>query len=248
MVRTAINLYTVRELDEPTLDVLDRVADAGYDGVQFSGGVGDAAPAEVAEKLDERGLDVTAPHVGIDDLEGDFGAVAELYGEHLGCDSAVVPYLGVEHFESEEAVDQTAERLNDIAADLGERDWGLQYHNHEHEFVDLDGGNAFDRFAAGTEGSVDLEVDVGWVRYAGHDPAALLERYGDRVDLVHMKDVAVDADRDECFREIGEGDVDMAACADAAREIGASWLIYEHDAPEDPAASIDAGAAFLDGL
>ncbi|PSP71903.1 sugar phosphate isomerase/epimerase, partial [Halobacteriales archaeon QH_6_68_27] len=40
MVRTAINLYSVRELDLPMPEILDRVAAAGYDGVQFSGDYG----------------------------------------------------------------------------------------------------------------------------------------------------------------------------------------------------------------
>ena len=44
-----MNLYTVRELNEPLLDVLDRIADAGYDGVQF-GGFGDAGVDAGARK------------------------------------------------------------------------------------------------------------------------------------------------------------------------------------------------------
>jgi hypothetical protein len=41
------------------------------------------------------------------------------------------------------------------------------------------------------------------------------------------------------FREIGEVDVDMDACAEAARRPGVDWLAYEHEDPVDPAASLD---------
>jgi len=49
----------------------------------------------------------------------------------------------------------------------------------------------------------------------------------------------------EASCEIGEGDVAVAACVEAARAAGIEWLVYEHDDPTDPAASIDTGAAFL---
>ncbi len=240
MTRTAINLYSVRSLDEPTLTTLERVADAGYDGVQFSGGLGDATPGEVADALDGHGLAAVAPHVGIDALEDDLDAAVEPF-EPLGVDGVVVPWLDAECFEDREAALATAERLDDLAATAGRRELAVHYHNHDHEFVDLGDETAFEAFADAS-GTL-LELDVGWVETAGYDPAALLERYADRVGIVHMKDMA-----DGEFVEIGDGDVDMAACAAAAREGGAEWLVYEHDEPADPVASIDAGAAFLDGL
>jgi sugar phosphate isomerase/epimerase len=239
MVRTAINLYSVRELDEPLPRILDRVADADYDGVQFSGGFADRDPAAIADALDERDLAAAPPHVGIEELEDDPAASAAAVGA-LGTDGAVLPYLGEDHFDSRAAATETAERLNALAAVLGD-DIRLHYHNHAHEFVDLGDTTGFETFADASQ--VGLEVDVGWVHTSGHDPVALIEHYRDRIDLVHMKDMANGE-----FREIGEGDVDMQACADAARAAGASWLVYEHDQPEDPVASIDAGAAFLKEL
>jgi sugar phosphate isomerase/epimerase len=239
-MQTAINLYTVRNLDEQTLDILERVAAAGYDGVQFSGGFGDATIGEVADALDDLGLGVTGSHVDVSDLESDPDGVAEQCAR-VGSDSVVVPYLDADQFETRAAVEATADRLDDIAAAFVDRDLPVHYHNHAHEFTDLDGTTGYDLL--GDLSAVDLEVDVGWVETAGHDPVAVLDRYADRVDLVHMKDMT-----DGDFCEIGDGDVDMAACADTARAADASWLIYEHDDPDDPAESIEAGAAFLQDL
>jgi len=239
MVRTAINLYSVRELDRPMDEILDRVAAAGYDGVQFSGDYGDLSPGETADALAERDLDVTAAHVDLDRMEADPSDVVDAQ-RTIGADGAVVPWLGAEHFETRDAAEATAERLDDLAGELIEvdDDFDLHYHNHDHEFVAFDGTNGFEVFADAS--SVLLEPDVGWIHTAGHDPVKILERYADRIEVVHMKDMA-----DSEFAEIGEGDVDMQACADTAREIDAEWLVYEHDQPEDPAASIDTGAAFL---
>ena len=245
MVQTAINLYSVRDLDESMFAVLDRVADAGYDGVQVSGGFRDATPEATAARIDDRGLGVVPPHVGIDALEDDLVSTLEAYRDTLGADGAVVPYLDAEHFESREAVDGTVARLNALADGLADHGWDLHYHNHAHEFVDLGDETAFERFARRTDG-VLVELDVGWALVGGADPAALIYEYGDSIDLLHMKDM--DASEERGFREIGDGDVDMAACAAAGRDVGVDWLVYEHDQPADPAASIDAGGAFLNGL
>jgi sugar phosphate isomerase/epimerase len=244
MVETAINLYSVRDLDEPMVDIVDRVADAGYDGVQISGGFRDATPGEATERITDRGLDVTPAHIGIGDLESDLDETLAAYQDTLGCSGAVVPHLGDEHFESPEAVDETAGRLSELADDLADEGWSLHYHNHAHEFVDFGEENAFERLIEQSEG-VQIELDVGWALVGGVDPVSLIETYADRIDLLHMKDMDVESEE---FREIGHGDVDMTGCANAGRDAGVDWLIYEHDQPEDPAASIDTGASFLNDL
>lgn len=246
MAKTAINLYSVRDLDEPMLDILDRVADAGYDGVQISGGFRDASPGETLERIEENGLGVAPAHIGIELLEDDHESALADYRETLGASGAVVPYLGEEHFDSSVAVDETAKRLSMLAADLAEYEWDLHYHNHAHEFVDLNGRNGFEQFIDESGDDVLLELDVGWALVGGADPVALIEEYSDRIDVLHMKDMSTSEERG--FREIGDGDVDMAACAEAGREAGVDWLVYEHDEPADPAASIETGAGFLDDL
>jgi hypothetical protein len=71
MVRTAINFYSVRELDEPMLDILDRVSEAGYSEVQFAGGFWEATASELATRVEDHDLDLPPPHVNIEPLEDD---------------------------------------------------------------------------------------------------------------------------------------------------------------------------------
>lgn len=242
MTRTAINLYSVRELEEPMVRTLERVADAGYDGVQFSGGFRDATVAEIREALDELDLDVTAAHVGIDDQEADLESTVETY-ESIGCDGLVVPWLPPEEFETRADVEDVADRLEGLFERVQAIGMDLHYHNHDQEFTDVGGETAFDVLLERT--SLEIELDVGWAATGGQDPVSLLSELGDRAPLVHMKDMDVE---NRAFVEIGEGDVDMQACADAAREAGADWLVYEHDDPADPIASIEYGAEFLASL
>ncbi|MFB6146706.1 MAG: sugar phosphate isomerase/epimerase family protein [Halobacteriaceae archaeon] len=237
MARIAINLYTVRALEEPLLDVIDRVADAGYDGVQFSGEVESADPVAVGDRLVERGLDVVPPHVGIDGLEADPDEATAHYRE-LGAGGVVVPWLESAAFADRETAADTAARLDALGDALANLGLDLHYHNHDHEFQSVNGTDAYDVVAE--QSGIGLEVDVGWVLTAGRDPAAVIRQYADRVDLVHVKDMA-----DGEFRELGAGNLDVDACLAAAREGDAEWFVYEHDDPEDPVESLEHGAAFL---
>lgn len=245
MAKTAINLYSVRELDESTEAVIDRVADAGYDGVQFSGrhSPRNDDPESIAEKLEERDLEATPPHTGMGILEDELDELVELY-EAIDIDAVVISGIDEEHFESAEAVDAMAERVNALTEDLADRGWDLHYHNHAHEYVDLGTEWAFERFIDAT--TVGSELDVGWALVGGDDPAERIHSLGDRAELIHMKDMNTSVEHG--FVPIGDGDVDMGACAEAARAVGSEWLIYEHDDPEDPAETIDHGARYLNDL
>ena len=246
MARTAINLYSVRDLSEPFSDILGRAADAGYDGVQLSDGFQDASPEEGRDRMAELDLSATPPHIDIESLEDEVEATLREYEETLGTSSVVVPYLGEEHFESAEKVDETARRLLDLAEALDEYGWDLHYHNHAHEFTDLSGETGLERLLRQTGDDLLLELDVGWALVGGVDPVDFIETYGNRIELLHMKDMVTSEERG--FREIGDGDVDMEACAQAGHAAGVDWFIYEHDQPVDPIKSIATGGKFLNKL
>lgn len=236
-VNVAINLYTVRDLDEPLPDVLDRVARAGYDGVEFAGV--EADPEDVRERLDDLGLAVAGAHVPIEALEEEFEATVDRY-RTLDCERVVVPYLDEGAFASLSSSEETARRLDALGGRLTEQGFDLNYHNHDHEFVDVGETTGFEAFAE--HSAVGLELDLGWIETAGADPAGLLERYADRVSLVHCKDT-----RSGTPVELGEGDLDLGTCVDAAREADVEWLVYEHDAPNDPVESLERGVETLRG-
>jgi sugar phosphate isomerase/epimerase len=238
-MRPAIQLFTLRDLDDSLSDLLARVGKTAFEGVEFAG-LGDSAPDDIRNALDDAGLDAAGAHVGMEDLEADLDAVVETY-RRLDCDRIVVPYLDESHFASRETAVDTARRLQELDARLSDRGVDLGYHNHDHEFAALDGDSAFEVLA--DETGIDLELDVGWATAAGHDPVGLLDHLRGRVPLVHLKDVAGDRPV-----ELGEGDLDLEACVRAAREAGTEWLVYEHDEPDDPEASLAHGAETLADL
>ena len=80
---------------------------------------------------------------------------------------------------------------------------------------------------------------------AGQDPVSLLERYGDRIEGVHLKDYDLDA---EASVDLGDGDVDVAGCIGAARDAAVEWGIVEFESSDDPLASAERSAETLEEL
>jgi sugar phosphate isomerase/epimerase len=238
MVHTAIQLWTLRNVDEPLPETIARVGEAGYDGVELAGLDGHE-PATIRDALDDAGLDVAGAHVGMDELaDGERTETVATYRE-LGCEHLIVPHLGAEQFATRAAVEATADDLDALATTLAADDIAFSYHNHDHEFVDIGGETAFDVLAAETT-AVGFELDIAWVLAGGQDPVAYVERLADRIDLLHVTDHHLDSGD---HAEVGDGDVDVPGCIDAAT--GAEWLVYEHDEPDDPLASMHHGAEYL---
>ncbi|MFB6227574.1 MAG: sugar phosphate isomerase/epimerase family protein [Halobacteriales archaeon] len=236
MVLTAIQLFTVQDLseDESLRRTLDRVADAGYDGVELNEEWYPLVDGTHRVDVDDLSLSVPAVQIPFSTLSEQFDDVLATY-DPFSCRDYVIPYLDEDHFESWSTVKSVAELLSELATRLDAHDCRLHYHNHDFEFVSVDGGAAFDILVEETD-DIRFEVDVGWAAAGGRDPVALLGELDGRVDLVHLKDM--DVDRREPA-ELGAGDVDLDACVDAAERTGADWLVYEYDFPPDPAASIE---------
>lgn len=242
MTSFGFQLYSVRAVDDPLPTVLDRVGATPFTGVEFAGLAGNE-PAALAATLSDAGLSCAGAHIDLDDIEADPDSVAETAHE-LGCRDVVVPWLGPEHFESEATVEAAAERLSAAADALAERDLRLHYHNHDQEFVSLNGEPALSHLLDAADG-VGLQLDLGWAGAAGQEPLAYLQAHADRIDLVHLKDY--DAAAGETVT-VGTGDLDLDRTVETVRENGVDWLIYEAEDGPDSYATLDHAADIIDDL
>jgi len=135
-----MQLYTLRELDEPLPEVLQRVAAAGFDGVEFADRVHDADTPAVREALEATGLEPVAAHVGLDRLEVDRASVLERCGR-LGCDRIVVPHLPVDRFRTADRVERLASELIELGAELDDAGFELSVHTIREMFLPLFAGH-----------------------------------------------------------------------------------------------------------
>lgn len=224
--RLGVQLYTFRNVAMETAGLVRRVAAMGYEGVEFATRPDD--PDAVADALADADVGTVGAHVdstAFEDVSGTLAAYAPVEPERL-----VLAHLPPSQFASTAAVAdaaRTLERYADAAREVGV---AACYHNHDHEFRTLEGEgrSAYDALAAATD--VALELDVGWARAAGADPVALIDRYGDRMPAVHLKDV--DPAGNPC--EFGAGVVDLDGCVDAASDAGVEWLVVEDEGAANP--------------
>lgn len=244
-----IQLYTVREVAKNDfLGTLSALAGMGYPAVEFAGLHGHSAEA-VRAHLDSVGLRASSAHVPyarfVDELDS---VVAEM--KTLGCEFAIVPWIGPEIRGSVETARSFVASLQEIGKKV--RDAGLRfgYHNHDFEFAPLAGSNGttmWDLILTETDPSVvELELDVYWVAYGGADPAALVFAQPERYPLLHFKDMTGSgADRKDA--PIGTGTMDFTPLI-ATSAATTSWYIVEQDNPSNPLADAETSLRGMQGL
>lgn len=228
-----LQLYSVREA--AALDFLGtvrKVAAMGYDGVQFAGFF-DASAREVKELLDDTGIRAAGSHTGVDLLTGDKLKESILYNQEIDNDLLICPFLPEEKRNSVDAYKRTAEQLNKIGRTCKESGMRFAYHNHNFEFNKFGDVTGFDLLFSQTEADlVKMELDCFWANYAGYQAEQIIEKYGERIVSLHMKDMTSSNGKKRSV-EIGEGTLDIAGLLKTAE--GVEWLVVEQeDFDRDP--------------
>jgi len=244
LTRIGLQLYTVRRAMQADVEAtLARVAATGYTEVEFAGYFG-KSPGEVGAILDRHGLAAPAAHVSMaaDQWRAALDA-ARVIGHHY----VVVSWIPAEQRQTLDAYKRMAQDFNRLAAEA--RAAGLQfaYHNHDFEFVPLEGRLPFDVLLAETDPTlVQLEMDLYWITKGGQDPLAYFARYPGRFPMVHVKDSA--GAPEHRMVDVGAGTIDFRKIFARREQAGIRHFFVEHDEPADAFASIRASYEYLKRL
>jgi len=235
--------YTFRnQFAKDVPGTLDAVKALAITDLEFSNLFGLTA-SELRKLLDERGLVCSSFGVGYDAAVNKTDEVAR---DALALGAKYVRVASIPHKPP-----FTAERAREAAADfdrvgrlLRERH-GLTfcYHNHGYEFLPHGDGTLFDLLMAGTKPeNVGIELDILWAHLPGADPAKLVDRYGSRVKLMHLKDLKQGVRGDFSGKTdpendvvLGTGQIDMPAVLRAAKRAGVAHYYIEDESTAAPA-------------
>ena len=200
----ALQLFSVREeLDADFEGTLRRVKALGYQGVEFAGLYGRSAET-VRTLLSAIGLEPVSAHIPIDEFLADLDGTIDCYLS-IGCQYAAIPYLVEERRPGAPGWGETVESIKTIAQAAKKKGLQLLYHNHDFEFVKLDGEYALDKLYAAIDAELlQTELDTCWVNVAGVEPVSYIRKYGKQ---------------------------DVPSLLEAAAESGTKWLVVEQDAP-----------------
>jgi sugar phosphate isomerase/epimerase len=236
MTDFSYQLYSSRKFG-PLDATLRMVADAGYTQVEGYGGLyaDDSALNALEKGLKGTGLAMPTGHFGFDMVAKDAKRTLGL-AKTLGLKGVIVPYIMPDD-RPKDAKGWSA--YGKALAEAGKpyRDAGLffGYHNHDFEYVAVDGGHLPLDLILGADDSLALEFDVAWCVRGGKDPMATIARYGSRVRAAHVKDIAPagqNADQDG-WADVGDGTMPWPALMAALRRAGTTYFVAEHDNPSD---------------
>ena len=251
-----LQLYTVkddlaRDFDG-TLRALKRI---GYQRVEAAGWVG-RTPAEFRKGVEAAGLECVSCHFSMRDLidehdsklaqARDVGVryfVASSPAATKPQDTTKSWNIGLAESMTLADWHRNAEAMNRIGKSANAMGMRFGYHNHAAEMLDYEGKNAFHELVRMTDPAlVAFELDLGWVAAAGHDPATTIDHHRDRIELLHVKDIAAKAPGvnriapDVASAPVGAGVIDwkpVFAAADRAK-IGA-WFVEQEPPYVQPA-------------
>ncbi|MBC7927553.1 MAG: TIM barrel protein [Bryobacteraceae bacterium] len=165
-----------------------------------------------------------------------------------GFQFVVCPYIAQEDRGGEDVIRRLGETLNKAGEVCRKSGLELCYHNHAFEFAEAPGkGTLLDVLMATADPTlVSLELDIMWSQVAGVDPVSVIKKYGKRIALMHLKDLAKDTPQrfDEGiprtnFREVGTGFIDFKSVLKAAQSAGVRHYFVEQDqTPGNPVESL----------
>ncbi len=233
-----LQLYSLREQfakDVPA--TIDQTRSFGFEYVELAGTY-NLPPAKFKEQLNAKGLKPISGHFPYehyrDDVEKVARAAKALGLEYLGC--AWIPHQTFDEKTAREAIAV----FNRAGEALSRHGLKFFYHTHGYEFQPHSSGTLFDLMMAETKPEfVRYEMDVFWIVHPGQDPVKLLEKYGSRFELMHVKDMkkgtqtgiltgVSDVKNDVT---LGTGMMDWAAILKAAQKAGVKWYFIEDESP-----------------
>jgi sugar phosphate isomerase/epimerase len=233
-----LQLYSLRaELIHNLPAGLDKVKSYGVQYVETAGTY-NLSPEKFKEMLHVRGLKAVSGHFPYEKFRDDVDSVARdakaLGLEYVGC--AWIPHQG--DFDEKECRD-AINVFNRAGEALAKHNLKLFYHTHGYEFQPRGQGTLFDLLLAETKPEfVRYEMDVFWVLHPGQDPIKLLEKYGKRFELMHVKDMKKGVKGDLSGQSdvnndvvVGTGQMDWPAILKAAKRAGVKWYFLEDESP-----------------
>lgn len=247
MINIGLQLYTLREeTSRDFVGTLRKVAELGYQGVEFAG-YGGLAAEEMKSVLDELNLESIGAHVSLERLRDHLDEEIE-YHKVLGTKYITCPGIGVEYRESAVKLMEATKVFKEASAILAHHGIELGYHNHDFEFtIQFGNKTMFDTiFELTAPAPVFAEIDVCWVHFGGYDPAEYMMKYAGRAPLIHLKDVRHNEDGSPQTVILGEGEMELDEVVKTAKLTGVEWFIVEQDECQiDPIESITRSMAWV---
>ncbi|MGA7860146.1 MAG: TIM barrel protein [Terracidiphilus sp.] len=246
-----LQLYSVRNLLPKDFDgTLRQLKDAGYSVVEAAGFY-DKSAKDFRNAMDQAGLRCISSHHTLLVLESQLDQWLD-YGHTLGLDYLVCSSAGGVHRDPHAKGELTlddwrwvADELNRIGEKVKSAGMTLGVHNHIPEFAVFGGVVVYDELLRLTDPKfVVFEMDAGWVVAAGYDPVKYLSKTPERFPLMHVKDMAREANGNYHSVVMGTGVADYRRILRAATGLK-HYFIEQEEFTGDPMQELREDAEYM---
>ncbi len=222
-------LYAVRgEFAQNVPRTLETLRQIGYKGVEFWGYEGTSnvyqnySAAGLKGLLEKNGLECCGMHIELSALAPEAFTRTLENARLLACPSLTVAGAK-EKMTTEEGTKGFALCLNKAASLARPKGVTVGYHAHPFDFKMIHGVSAWERLFDSTDGEVRMQMDVANCLNGGGDPLALLKKFANRVQTIHLREHPEKLFHSEYYKEI------FGLC-EANPKL--EWFIVEMGGPE----------------
>lgn len=227
-----IQLYSVRkDIKTDFTGTIDALGKMGFKGIEAAGYKDgkfyDLSPEAFKEAIESAGMTVLSSHVG-KRLNNDIATtdwqevwqwwdVAIQAHKAAGMKCIVMPSMP--KHQSLADLQAYCDYLNQIGEKCNTAGIRFGYHNHNFEFVKVEGEMMYDYLLNNTDPSkVFFQMDVYWVVRGGESPVEYFNKYPGRFEMLHLKD----------HKELGKsGMVGFDAIFQQAPKAGVKYIVVE---------------------
>ena len=246
-----LQLYSVRNLlPKDFQGTLQQLSAAGYKEVEAAGYY-DKTAKDFRSAMDAAGLRCVSSHYTLAQFRQQGDQLIE-YGITLGLDYMICSSVGGVHRDPHANGELTlddwhyvAGEFNRVGAKVKAAGMTFGVHNHVPEFAKFDGVIVYDELLKLTDPKlVYFEMDCGWVTAAGHNPVDYLSKTPERFPLLHVKDMAREANGQYHSVVMGHGVADYHAILQAATGLK-HYFIEQEEFVGDPMTELREDAAYM---
>lgn len=214
---------------------LDKVKELGITEVELAGTY-DLTTEQFKAELDKRGLKPVSSHFPYSRWKTDLDNVVK-DAKALGLKFAGCAWIDHKDTFDEAECRDAISVFSKAAQALSKEGIQFFYHVHGFEFEKFGEGTLFDLFMQETDPKVGVEMDVLWIVFPGQDPVKLMEKYGQRWVLMHLKDLkkgvatgALTGHTDVNNNVVlGSGQVNWPSVFAAAKKVGIKHYFIEDE-------------------
>src|SRR5690554_5778417 len=134
MNNIGLQLYTLKtETEKDFIGTLKKVAEMGYDGVEFAGYF-DTPAKELSKVIEDLGLKAAGTHIGYDSLITDLEQAID-YAKTINCEAILCPIIPGDRVNERDHFLQAADNFNRFGEKCEENGLKFLYHIHGQEFI-----------------------------------------------------------------------------------------------------------------